>query len=64
MRGKVKLSEIIAVCEILHAKNIGDVGFCDLQNALENVGVEIENDCLSLSAIQRSLVAKQLKGVS
>ncbi len=45
MRSKIKLSEIIAAWDILHVKHTGEIGYCDLQNALEEVGVEIENDC-------------------
>ena len=39
----MKLSDIITVWDILHLKDTGEVGFCDLQDALETV-VGVEND--------------------
>ena len=40
----IKLTEIIAVWDILHIKDTGEIGYCDLQNALERVGVTVIND--------------------
>lgn len=47
MRGKMKLSEVIATWEILYVKETGELGYCDLLSALEHVGIRIENDCLN-----------------
>ena len=33
----MKLTEIMAVWEILHVKDVGDLGYCDLQDAIEKV---------------------------
>ena len=55
MSSRIKLSEIIDVWEILHMKHTGEIGYCDVQNALEEVGVQIQNDCLSLPMIQKRL---------
>ena len=44
----VKLSVVIAIWELLHIKDTGDIGFCDLAEAIEKVeGVEIDKPCLS-----------------
>ncbi len=43
----MKLSQLIAAWEILHVKDVGDMGFCDLDSALTASGVVIENDCLT-----------------
>ena len=39
----MKLSQLIALWDILHRGNTGDIGFCDLVDAVEKV-VEVEND--------------------
>ncbi len=39
----MKLTEVIAIWDILHVKHVGDLGYCDLQDAIEEV-VGIEND--------------------
>lgn len=39
----MKLSEIIRVWDIIHTKDVGELGYCDLERAIENV-VGIEND--------------------
>lgn len=43
--GTVKLSDVIAVWDIIHVNNVGELGFCDLEHALDEV-VGVENDCL------------------
>ena len=40
----MKLSKLVAVWEILHQRDTGDMGFCDMVDALEKCGVVIEND--------------------
>jgi len=50
----MKLSEISAVWDILHTKDTGDVGYCDLEEAVGQV-VEIENN------IPNCLPQKQIK---
>lgn len=40
----MKLSELIKAWDILHLKDTGDIGFCDLDKALTEAGVLIEND--------------------
>ena len=39
----MKLSKIIEVWDILHAKDTGDLGYCDLEDAVEQID-GIEND--------------------
>ena len=39
----MKLSEFIAIWEILHIKDTGDVGYCDLEKAIEQI-CGVEND--------------------
>jgi len=39
----MKLTEVIAVWDILHVKQTGELGYCDLEEAIEKV-VGIEND--------------------
>lgn len=39
----MKLSKVIEIWEQLHVKNTGEVGYCDLDEAIEKV-VGIEND--------------------
>lgn len=40
----VRLSHIIAACDIINAGNMGGVACCDLEHALHSVGVRIDND--------------------
>ena len=40
----MKLSQLMNAWEELHVKDTGELGFCDLDKALTNAGVEIEND--------------------
>lgn len=42
--GCIKLTELIDAWEILHQKDTGDVGFCDLEAALHAAGVVVVND--------------------
>lgn len=39
----MKLTEVIAIWEELHVKDPGEIGYCDLENAVEKI-VGIEND--------------------
>ncbi len=39
----MKLTDVIKVWDELHAKDVGELGYCDLQVAVERV-VGIEND--------------------
>ena len=50
----MKLSKLIEAWEILHQKDTGEMGFCDMVDALEAVGVDVENDCKSLELLQGS----------
>ena len=52
----MKLSEIIKVWDILHVKDVGEVGFCDLQAAIEKV-MPVTNDI----AVGKTLSTKPLK---
>ena len=40
----MKLSQLIKAWDILHVMDVGEIGFCDLDNALTKSGVIIEND--------------------
>ncbi len=40
----MKYSQLIKAWDELHVKDTGDIGFCDLDNALSNVGVKFEMD--------------------
>ncbi len=40
----MKLSQLIAVWDILHKNDTGAMGFCDLDSALTACGIEVEND--------------------
>lgn len=42
----MKLSEVIAIWDILHVKDVGEIGFCDLERAIEEVVGTLHNDCL------------------
>ena len=49
----MKLSEVIKVWDLIHPKvRNGDLGYCDFDDAMEEVFGKIENDCLSLPEIQ------------
>ena len=39
----MKLSDIIAIWDILHVKDVGETGFCDLADAIKQIVGE-END--------------------
>ena len=39
----MKLSNLVKVWDILHKQDTGEIGFCDLANAIEEVD-ELEND--------------------
>ena len=38
------LSKVIEVWDLIHFKNVGELGFCDLEDAIDSV-FGIENDC-------------------
>ena len=39
----MKLTDVIRVWEIIHVKDVGELGFCDLENAIEEVvGLDID----------------------
>ncbi len=40
----MKLTALIKVWDILHTKDTGEIGFCDLENALKEAGIEVIND--------------------
>ena len=48
----VKLSVLVATWDILHVKDTGDVGFCDMVNAIESSGIVVENDLRGLNGTQ------------
>ncbi len=39
----MKLSDVMAVWDILHIKSVGDLGFYDLERAIDKI-VGVEND--------------------
>lgn len=39
----MKSSDVIKIWEILHDRNTGDIGYCDLDEAIDTV-VGVEND--------------------
>ena len=43
MEVKVKLSEVIEMWDKLHLKDTGEIGFCDLERAIDEV-IGVEND--------------------
>lgn len=43
----MKLSDVIKIWEELHVKDTGELGFCDLQDAIEKIE-GIENDIAKL----------------
>ena len=43
----MKLSQLIKTWDILHVKDVGEIGFCDLDEALQKAGVVIQNDISS-----------------
>ena len=46
----MKLTDVMAVWDIVHTKDIGNLGYCDLENAIEEV-VGIEDDVLNSQPI-------------
>ena len=41
----MKLSQLLKAWDMLHVMDVGEVGLCDLDKALTEAGVIIENDC-------------------
>jgi len=52
MANRIKLSEVIKIWDLIHVKDIGELNYCDLYNAVEKVVGEVENDCRTLEEIQ------------
>lgn len=44
----IKLSVLIKIWDVLHLKSTGEIGFCDLCDAIEASGIVIQNDCKHL----------------
>jgi len=40
---KMKLTDVIAVWDVLHVKDTGEIAYCDFESAIEKI-VGIEND--------------------
>ncbi len=57
----MKLSQLIDTWNILHVTDTGDIGFGDLESALEKSGVVIENDCTDENTI-RDRYSKRVGG--
>ncbi len=49
----MKLTNVIMIWDLLHIKNTGDLGFCDLEKAIDQV-VGVKNNCRTLSEIEAS----------
>lgn len=63
----MKLSTLIKAWKILYVKDTGEIRFCDLDEALQEAGEDIQNDMSSRShpserARDSSGVADRLKG--
>jgi len=43
----IKLTKVMEIWDELHAQDTGDIGFCDLEQAIEKV-VGVENDVPSV----------------
>ena len=41
----MKLSDVIKIWDTIHVMDLGELGFCDLEKAIDEI-VGIENDCL------------------
>lgn len=48
----MKLTQLIRAWEILHVKGTGEMGLCDLCDALEESGVKIENDVIKCKLVK------------
>jgi hypothetical protein len=42
--GHVRIGEVIAVWDLLHEKDTGEIGFCDLEKALVAAGIKVDSD--------------------
>jgi len=42
-KSKIRLTEIIELWEILHVKDTGELGYCDLEQAVDQV-LSVQND--------------------
>ena len=57
----MKLSQLIKAWDILHVMDVGEVDFCDIDNALTQAGVIIKNDISSCQPIlQQTPVGKAM----
>jgi len=54
----MKLSDVIKVWDILHVRDTGELGFCDLERAIDAV-VGTQNDCKNLQEIQLRIGSKK-----
>ncbi len=53
---RVKLSDVIAIWEEIHGKDCGELGYCDLEKAIEKViGVfdDVSGQCRDFPPMQR-----------
>ena len=48
----MRLTNVIKVWELLHTQSTGDLGFCDLERAIDQV-VGVENDVPSCQPVVR-----------
>lgn len=38
------LTDVIAIWDVLHVHDTGDIGYCDLEAAIEEAGIQIINN--------------------
>ncbi len=48
MKLKMKLNDVVKIWDLIQYKDIGELEFCDLQNAVDQV-VGIEKECKPLT---------------
>ncbi len=49
----MKLTNVIMIWDLLHIKDTGDLGFCDLEKAIDQI-VGVKNNCRTLREIEAS----------
>ncbi len=49
----MKLTNVIMIWDLLHIKNTGDLGFRDLEKAIDQI-VGVKNNCRTLREIEES----------
>lgn len=57
----MKLTEVIAVWELLHVKDVGEVGYCDLEAAIEKICGIVNNVPGSPPSIPYDVLAARVK---